>query len=118
MNGELIPALTPNAGHLKTRSNRWIGKRAEQQSISEARKHWRVAKYERELLRYGDDIRNNSRFANAQVIGFQKIIKKYQVCIPRNDEVGCVGGVMPWPIYSCARADPQCVSRNGLDLQR
>jgi hypothetical protein len=39
----------------------------------------RFAKYEREVLRCGEDINALSRFINAQVIAFRKITKKYKV---------------------------------------
>lgn len=40
----------------------------------------RVARYERELFQVGDEIQALSRFAQAQVVAFRKIIKKYKVC--------------------------------------
>lgn len=39
----------------------------------------RFAKYERELVRCGGDIQALSRFTNAQVVAFRKILKKYKV---------------------------------------
>lgn len=38
----------------------------------------RFAKYERELIRCGDDIRSLQRFVSAQVVAFRKILKKYR----------------------------------------
>ncbi|KAK3995775.1 hypothetical protein QBC44DRAFT_319379 [Cladorrhinum sp. PSN332] len=38
----------------------------------------RFAKYEQDLLRCGDDIRNLQRFVNAQIVAFRKILKKYR----------------------------------------
>ena len=43
------------------------------------RKHRKFVKYEKELLRLGDDINALQRFASAQVVAFRKILKKYKV---------------------------------------
>lgn len=60
---------------------RWITKCSDDPTTREILKRQRrVAKYERELLRVGDEIQALSRFANAQVVAFRKIVKKYKVC--------------------------------------
>jgi hypothetical protein len=46
------------------------------------RRQRQFAKYERELLRCGDDLQALGRFVNAQLMAFRKITKKYKV---RND---------------------------------
>ena len=43
------------------------------------RRQRKVAKYERELLRIGDEVQLLQRFVNAQVVAFRKILKKYKV---------------------------------------
>ncbi|KYK60389.1 hypothetical protein DCS_01526 [Drechmeria coniospora] len=58
---------------------RWIGKYANLSDESvPLRRQRRLAKYERDLLCCGDDIQSLSRFANAQVTAFRKILKKYR----------------------------------------
>lgn len=59
--------------------DRWIGKCSEEPTTSQILKRQRkVAKYERELFRIGDEVQALSRFANAQVVAFRKIVKKYK----------------------------------------
>ncbi|KAJ6436553.1 hypothetical protein O9K51_10920 [Purpureocillium lavendulum] len=68
--------------HLNTSIQRCIAKHStgQDQSFSLKRQR-RFAKYERELMRCGDDIQALSRFANAQIVAFRKILKKYRVRI-------------------------------------
>ncbi|RDA84550.1 hypothetical protein CP532_3758 [Ophiocordyceps camponoti-leonardi (nom. inval.)] len=61
--------------HLDADVHRWLRKHADDASPRVQR---RLAKYERELLRCGRDIIALSRFANAQVVAFRKILKKYR----------------------------------------
>ncbi|KAJ6436254.1 reverse transcriptase [Purpureocillium lavendulum] len=65
--------------HLNTSIQRCIAKHStgQDQSFSLKRQR-RFAKYERELMRCGDDIQALSRFANAQIVAFRKILKKYR----------------------------------------
>ncbi|KAK4089736.1 hypothetical protein PCL_05957 [Purpureocillium lilacinum] len=65
--------------HLNASIQRSIAKHstASDQSFSLKRQR-RFAKYERELMRCGDDIQALSRFANAQIVAFRKILKKYR----------------------------------------
>jgi hypothetical protein len=71
--------ISRRLGHLQSRINRWLGKQEEHPSISQSlRQQRRFAKYERELSQCGDDIHALSRFANAQIVAFRKIIKKYK----------------------------------------
>ncbi|KAF4125785.1 SPX domain [Geosmithia morbida] len=61
--------------------DRWITKfnTTPDQSVSDVlRRQRRFAKHERELYRVGDDAHALVRFANAQVVAFRKIIKKYK----------------------------------------
>jgi hypothetical protein len=39
----------------------------------------KLVKYEREVIRCGDEIQALQRFVNAQVVAFRKILKKYKV---------------------------------------
>lgn len=66
--------------HLESSIDRWLGKRPEHPTTSEFLKQQRrFAKYDRELMRCSDDINALTRFANAQIVAFRKIIKKYKV---------------------------------------
>ncbi|KAF7549945.1 hypothetical protein G7046_g8173 [Stylonectria norvegica] len=75
---------------------RWLTKSHEPSNPDTSLKYQRrFAKYERELLRCGGDIQALSRFANAQVIAFRKIVKKYKVCSTSRQKrnpasVGCL----------------------------
>lgn len=75
------PSLTLTVPvHLESSIKRWIGRCPDHPILTESLKEQRrFAKYERELLQCGDDIHHISRFANAQVIAFRKIVKKYKV---------------------------------------
>lgn len=75
-------SLTCRTDALARTIDRYIGKCAEEPTTSQLLKRQRrVAKYERELLRVGDDIQALSRFASAQIVAFRKIVKKYKVCL-------------------------------------
>ena len=43
------------------------------------RRQRRLAKYERELLKCGDELNGLGRFVKAQIVAFRKILKKYKV---------------------------------------
>lgn len=59
--------------------DRWIEKSPAEPSTSQLlRRQRRIAKYERELLRVGDEIQALIRFAHAQIVAFRKIVKKYK----------------------------------------
>ncbi|KAM4065640.1 SPX domain-containing protein [Hirsutella rhossiliensis] len=65
--------------HLDFNIQRWICKCASGHDTSiSLKRQRRFAKYERELLRCGQDIFALSRFASAQVVAFRKILKKYR----------------------------------------
>lgn len=65
--------------HLAKSIYRWIRKPMEEMTTDDAIKYQRrFAKYERELVRCGGDIQALSRFTNAQVVAFRKILKKYK----------------------------------------
>ncbi|KAH8699775.1 hypothetical protein BGZ61DRAFT_477744 [Ilyonectria robusta] len=65
--------------HLAKSIYRWIRKPLEEMTTDDAIKYQRrFAKYERELVRCGGDIQALSRFTNAQVVAFRKILKKYK----------------------------------------
>ncbi|KAH7149527.1 SPX domain-containing protein [Dactylonectria estremocensis] len=65
--------------HLAKSIYRWIRKPQEDMMAEDAIKFQRrFAKYERELVRCGGDIQALSRFTNAQVVAFRKILKKYK----------------------------------------
>ena len=67
--------------HLARAIERWIGKQPAEPTTSQTlRQHRRFARHERDLLQVGDDIHALTRFANAQVVAFRKILKKYKVC--------------------------------------
>ncbi|KJZ78213.1 hypothetical protein HIM_02251 [Hirsutella minnesotensis 3608] len=65
--------------HLDCNIQRWIQKYADiDDTAISLRRRRRFAKYERELLRCGQDIFALSRFAKAQVVAFRKILKKHR----------------------------------------
>ncbi|KAG5999495.1 hypothetical protein E4U43_002044 [Claviceps pusilla] len=66
--------------HLASQIQRWVAKYADadDRTLSFKRQR-RFAKYERELLRCGEETLALSRFANAQITAFRKILKKYKV---------------------------------------
>ncbi|KAM6508556.1 hypothetical protein FSOLCH5_011552 [Fusarium solani] len=65
--------------HISKSIHRWISNSRDQLSAYTSFKcQRRLVKYERQLVRRGGDIQSLSRFANAQGIGFRKIIKKYK----------------------------------------
>ncbi len=39
----------------------------------------RFAKYDRDVVQVADEVRDLSRFVNAQIVAFRKILKKYKV---------------------------------------
>ncbi|KAF6823539.1 spx domain-containing protein [Colletotrichum plurivorum] len=55
-----------------------IVKCAEEGDRVSLKRHRRFAKYERDLLRCGEDILALARFINAQIVAFRKITKKYK----------------------------------------
>ncbi|KAG5924421.1 hypothetical protein E4U42_004649 [Claviceps africana] len=65
--------------HLASQIQRWVAKYsdADDRTLS-LRRQRRFAKYERELLRCGEEILALSRFADAQITAFRKILKKYK----------------------------------------
>lgn len=65
--------------HLERAIERWLGKQPADPSTSQnLRFNRKFARYERDLLQCGDDINALTRFANAQVVAFRKILKKYK----------------------------------------
>ncbi|KAG6019942.1 hypothetical protein E4U41_003028 [Claviceps citrina] len=65
--------------HLASKTRRWIAKYSDANDCTlSLKRQRRFAKYERELLRCGEEIFALSRFANAQVTAFRKILKKYK----------------------------------------
>ncbi|KAJ3453671.1 hypothetical protein MRS44_017918 [Fusarium solani] len=72
--------LTSTIEDLSKAIGRWLSKSHDQLDAEQSVKVQRLfVKYERELLRCGRDIQSLPRFANAQVVAFRKIIKKYKV---------------------------------------
>ena len=68
------------AEHVARKLERWISKHADTSGSQPSLKYQRlIAKYERELLRCGEETHALSRFSNAQVVAFRKILKKYRV---------------------------------------
>lgn len=66
--------------YLERSIGRWLVKCTENPAPSEFIKHQRrFIKYDRELMLCADDINALTRFANAQIVAFRKIIKKYKV---------------------------------------
>jgi hypothetical protein len=72
--------LSRRLDYLADNIKRWIAKSDKSPANPSAylRRQRRFAKYERDLLRCGEDIYDLSRFANAQVVAFRKIVKKYK----------------------------------------
>lgn len=71
--------ISRRLGYLKSSIDRWLAKRQEDPTASELIKQQRrFIKYDRELMLCSDDITALTRFANAQVVAFRKIIKKYK----------------------------------------
>ncbi|KHN96984.1 spx [Metarhizium album ARSEF 1941] len=65
--------------HLATKIECVLAKSAgTNDSTKSLKRQRRLARYERELLRCGEEIYAVSRFANAQVVAFRKILKKYK----------------------------------------
>ena len=74
--------LTSTIEDLSKSIGRWLSKSHNQLDAEQSIKDQRLfVKYERELLRCGRDIQSLPRFANAQVVAFRKIIKKYKVTV-------------------------------------
>lgn len=72
----------PAEEHLASQIQRWVTKYSDaNDSTISLKRQRRFAKYERELLRCGEEIHGLSRFANAQVVAFRKILKKYKVWV-------------------------------------
>lgn len=72
--------------YLNSNIQRWIRKHADSPGACiSLKRQRRLAKYERELLRCGEDVQALSRFANAQVVAFRKILKKYRVRGPLSE---------------------------------
>jgi SPX domain protein involved in polyphosphate accumulation len=65
--------------YLSDQIQRLIIKCAEDGGRVPLKRQRKLAKYEREVLRCGEDVNALSRFINAQVIAFRKITKKYKV---------------------------------------
>lgn len=66
--------------HLSEQTHRLIVKCAEDNGGRiPLKRQRRFAKYEREVLRCGEDTNALARFINAQVTAFRKITKKYKV---------------------------------------
>ncbi|KAK2589452.1 hypothetical protein QQS21_012871 [Conoideocrella luteorostrata] len=65
--------------HLASKVQRWIAKYSDGNDTTlSLKRQRRFAKFERELLRCGEENQALSRFANAQVVAFRKILKKYK----------------------------------------
>ncbi|OAQ65204.1 SPX domain-containing protein [Pochonia chlamydosporia 170] len=65
--------------HFATKTQRWVAKYSDGDADSlSLKRQRRFTKYEREVLRCGEEIQALSRFANAQVVGFRKILKKHK----------------------------------------
>ncbi|RKK30987.1 hypothetical protein BFJ66_g14482 [Fusarium oxysporum f. sp. cepae] len=65
--------------HISRSIHRWISKPKDQLTVGASLKYQkRFTKLEREVVCCSRDIQLLSRFANAQVVGFRKIIKKYK----------------------------------------
>lgn len=76
--------------YLASQIQRWVTKYSDaNDSTISLKRQRRFAKYERELLRCGEEIHGLSRFANAQVVAFRKILKKYKVWVHSIYLTGC-----------------------------
>ncbi|KAG6295694.1 hypothetical protein E4U46_003972 [Claviceps purpurea] len=65
--------------HLASQTQRWIAKYSDADDCTlSLKRQRRFAKYERELLRCGEETLALSRFASAQVTAFHKILKKFK----------------------------------------
>lgn len=76
------PRLTNSVystGHLSDSIHQLIVRCNNAGGVSSKRQR-RLAKYALQVDECGDDIKALSRFVNAQVIAFRKILKKYRVC--------------------------------------
>lgn len=77
------PVTNPTIEHTAANIRRFAAKshhlQADSPSVS-LRYQRKFIKYERELLRCREDTQALSRFVNAQVVAFRKILKKYRVC--------------------------------------
>ncbi|POR38637.1 Uncharacterized protein TPAR_01156, partial [Tolypocladium paradoxum] len=77
--GSKADEISRRLEHLNSNIQRCIRKYASGSATGGSLKRQRrFAKYEHELLRCGDDVHALSRFANAQVVAFRKILKKYR----------------------------------------
>lgn len=72
-------ANTRAAEHVSDQVQKLVVKCAEDGGQVSLKRHRRFAKYERDLLRCGEDILALARFINAQIVAFRKITKKYKV---------------------------------------
>lgn len=77
----LVPPSNSRAPeYLASKTQLWVAKRYDEADCTlSLKRQRRFAKYERELLRCGEELLALSRFANAQVVAFRKILKKYKV---------------------------------------
>ncbi|KAF9882248.1 spx domain-containing protein [Colletotrichum karsti] len=64
--------------HISDQVQKLVVKCAEDGDQVSLKRHRRFAKYERDLLRCGEDILALARFINAQIVAFRKITKKYK----------------------------------------
>ncbi|KAK4229339.1 SPX domain-containing protein [Podospora fimiseda] len=77
--GSKADEISRRLQHLTNQIHRLIVRCATSgQERTSLKRQRRFAKYEHELLRCGDDIRNLQRFVNAQIVAFRKILKKYR----------------------------------------
>nr|XP_036585104.1 spx domain-containing protein [Colletotrichum truncatum]KAF6794872.1 spx domain-containing protein [Colletotrichum truncatum] len=70
--------ITRRLQHVSDQVQKLIVKCAEDGDRISLKRHRRFAKYERDLLRCGEDILALARFINAQIVAFRKITKKYK----------------------------------------
>lgn len=77
-----IGLIRCHVDHLAMSVRKWVKKSGvdcESSPRQSLKHHRKFAKYERDLLRCGDDIQNLIRFSNTQSVAFRKILKKYKV---------------------------------------
>ncbi|KAI8267782.1 hypothetical protein K4K58_007165 [Colletotrichum sp. SAR11_239] len=70
--------ITRRMQHVSDQVQKLVVKCAEDGGQVSLKRHRRFAKYERDLLRCGEDILALARFINAQIVAFRKITKKYK----------------------------------------
>ncbi|KND89723.1 Uncharacterized protein TOPH_05766 [Tolypocladium ophioglossoides CBS 100239] len=77
--GSKADEISRRLEYLNSNIQRWIRKYADGSGTCiSLKRQRRFARYDRELLRCGEDVQALSRFANAQVVAFRKILKKYR----------------------------------------